>query len=213
MSGHLPRPPLALAITPSQPLRAAGVQRLRADEFAALCDAQGLMARSHEQAQALVAGADAVREQARQEGLALGRAQGREEALAAVAAMRAQLRSWVLETEPRLVELVSRCVAEVVRGVDTDAMVRGSVERALVEVASASDIRIKVHEQQVAMMRDAVADLSRRHDLRGVIRVEPLMSLKPGDCIVETPLGLLDLRLDAQLAFIQQALAPSGTAA
>jgi type III secretion protein L len=188
------------------------VQRLRADEFAALCDARELLARAHEQAQAMIAGAEAVREQARQEGLVQGREQGRDEALAAVAAMRAQLRAWVLETEPRLVELVSRCVSEVVRGVDVDALVRGSVERALVEVATANDIRIKVHEQQVPMMRDAVADLSRRHDLRGVIRVEPLASLKPGDCVVETPLGLLDLRLAAQLGFIQQALAPSASA-
>jgi type III secretion protein L len=186
------------------------VQRLRAEDFAALCDARQLIASAREEARAIVEGAEAVREQARREGLEQGRREAQLEATEAVAGMRANLSRWVLETEPRLIELVSRCVADVVRGVDADTLVRASVERALIELAAAPDVRIKVHESQVPMLRERMAELAARLDLRGVLRVEALASLQPGDCIVETPLGLLDLRIGVQLAFVDRALSTAG---
>jgi type III secretion protein L len=197
-----------VVLTEGRPALAAGVQRLRASEFQQWVSAQDALTVAEATAQGIVARAGEVREQARQEGLAQGRAQARDDLVQAVADLRGQLRRWVLDTEPKLVELVWRCVQEVVRGVDPSQLVRGSIDRALGEMATAPDVRIQVHESEVAALRESLAQLAQRHDIRGVLRVEASVALKPGDCIVESPLGLVDLRIDSQLAFIDRTLHP-----
>ena len=44
--------------------------------------------------------------------------------------------------------------------------------------------------------------------MRGVVRFEASMALKPGDCIVESPMGVVDLRVESQLQFVNQTLSP-----
>lgn len=208
MQTHVARAPLAVVLTEGRPALAAGVQRLRASEFQQWVSAQDALTVAEATAQGIVARAGEAREQARQEGLAQGRAEARDDLVQAVADLRGQLRRWVLDTEPKLVELVWRCVQEVVRGVDPSQLVRGSIDRALGEMATAPDVRIQVHESEVAALRESLAQLAQRHDIRGVLRVEASVALKPGDCIVESPLGLVDLRIDSQLAFIDRTLHP-----
>jgi flagellar biosynthesis/type III secretory pathway protein FliH len=49
----------------------------------------------------------------------------------------------------------------------------------------------------------------RQYDLRGMVRVEGLPALMPGDCIVESPIGSVDLRVESQLKFVEQTLNPA----
>jgi type III secretion protein L len=150
-----------------------------------------------------------VRAQAVADGLQQGRADARDEVVQAVAGMRGHLRHWVQETEPRLVDLVARCVREVVTETDSMRLVRGSVGRALSEMVTAPDVRIQVHESHVPALREQMAQLIQEYDLRGVLRVEASAALKPGDCVVESPLGVIDLRVDSQLRFVEQTLKPT----
>lgn len=208
MQTFMARAPVAVVLTEARPALAAGVQRLRALDFQQWVDAGQALAVAEATAQGIVSRADEVREQARLEGLERGRAQARDELMEAVAGLRGQLRRWVLDTEPKLVDLVWRCVQEVVRGVDPSQLVRGSIDRALAEMATAPDVRIQVHASEVPALREALAALAQAHDIRGVLRVEASAALKPGDCIVESPMGLVDLRIDSQLAFIDRTLHP-----
>lgn len=208
MQTFMARAPVAVVLTEARPALAAGVQRLRALDFQQWVDAGQALAVAEATAQGIVSRADEVREQARLEGLERGRAQARDELVEAVAGLRGQLRRWVLDTEPKLVDLVWRCVQEVVRGVDPSQLVRGSIDRALAEMATAPDVRIQVHASEVPALREALAALAQAHDIRGVLRVEASAALKPGDCIVESPMGLVDLRIDSQLAFIDRTLHP-----
>ena len=208
MPGSLPRPPVAVVLTAEHPTLAPGAQRLRAAQWQQWMEAGEALRAAQRTARAIVGRAEADREEARQQGLRQGREEARSELLKATAEMRGTLGRWVRETEPRLVDLVLRCVREVVRGVDPSQLVRGSVDRALTEMTRAADVRIQVHESQVAEIREALASLAQQHDIRGVVRVEAAMSLQPGDCIVESPLGLVDLRVASQLRFVEQAVHP-----
>jgi flagellar biosynthesis/type III secretory pathway protein FliH len=198
-----------VVLSPDRPTLAAGVRRLRADEYQCLSEAWAVLDRARLDADEMVGRADSVREQAVVDGLQQGRAAARDELVEAVASLRANLRQWVLETEPRLVDLVARCVREVVTDTDSMQLVRGSVGRALSEMVTAPDIRIQVHESQVPALREQLAQLIQTHDLRGVLRVEASASLNPGDCVVESPLGVIDLRVDSQLRFVEQTLKPT----
>lgn len=208
MQGFVAAAPVVVELRADRPGLAAGVQRLRADEHTRLVQAWQALESAQQQADEIVGRAQLVREQARQDGLAEGRAAAREELVASVGEMQATLQRWVAQTEPQLVAMVLRCVREVVKGTDPQVLVHSSLGRALSELNAASEIRIKVHESHVADLRNEVETLVQQHDLRGVVRVEAAPTLKPGDCIVESPLGSVDLRVESQLKFVDQTLNP-----
>jgi len=168
-----------------------------------------MLASAEQQAADIVGRAEAVRDQARAQGLSEGRVTARQELLQAVGDMQATLQTWVARTEPQLVAMVLRCVREIVRESDPENLVRGSVARSLAELNAAAEIKNKVHESHVAVLPAQVDTLVQQFDLRGVLRVEAAATLKPGDCIVESPLGTVDLRVDLQLKFVDQTLNPS----
>lgn len=209
MQNFMARPPVAVQLSADRPAIAPGVRRLRADQYQALQEAWAALDQAKLEAQNIVGRADAVRQEAMADGLKEGRQAARDELIQSVTAMRATLRRWVLETEPKLVDLVARCVREIVTNVDTVQLVRGSVGRALGEMVTAPDVRIQVHESHVPVLREQLAHWVQEYDLRGVLRVEASAALQPGDCVVESPLGLIDLRVDSQLRFVEQTLKPA----
>lgn len=209
MQGFVAGPPVVVELRADRPGLAPGAQRLRAVDHARLVRAEQMLDAAERQAADIVGRAEAVRDQARAEGLSEGRQLARGELLQAVGDLQATLQLWVGRTEPQLVAMVLRCVREIVRDSDPAVLVRGSIARSLAEMNAATEIKIKVHESHVAELRMQVDALVERFDLRGVLRVESTPSLKPGDCIVESPLGTVDLRVDSQLKFVEQTLNPA----
>lgn len=208
MQTYVARPPVAVVLKEGAIGLGAGVGRIKAVDYARMVSASQALEHAEARAAALVHKADAVLEDARQSGLQSGRAMAREELLSSVAELRAMLGTWVRQTEPRLADIALRCVQEIVRSTDTSALVLDSVHRALAEMSAAQDIRIQVHADHVDELRARMSELVERHALRGVVRVEAAMALKPGDCVVESPLGVVDLRVESQLRFVQQTLQP-----
>ncbi len=208
MQTYLARPPVAVVLTEGAISLGPGIGRIKSVDYTRLVAASQALAHAEARATDLVNQADAVLEDARRSGLQQGRELAREELLSSVAELRAMLSAWVRQTEPRLSDIALRCVQEIVRSTDKSALVQDSVHRALAEMSSAPDIRIQVHADHVAELRARMSELIERHALRGVVRVEAAMALKPGDCIVESPLGVVDLRVESQLRFVQQTLQP-----
>jgi len=206
MQADLARAPVAVVLKELSVAVAPGVRVLKARDYAQMVQAEQALSAATAQAADIVARAEAVREDARRAGQEQGRADARAELLSSLTELQSTLGQWVRQTEPRLVDLVLRCVQEVVRSADVTDLVQDSVHRALSEMAAAQDIRIQVHESQVEGLRLQLTALMERHSLRGSVRVEASVALKPGDCIVESPLGVVDLRVDSQLKFVQQVL-------
>lgn len=209
MQGFVAAAPLVVELRAERPGIAPGAQRLRADDYARLVQVSQMLESAERQAADTVGRAEAVREQARLEGLKEGRAAARRELITAVGEMLATQQLWVTQTEPKLVAMVLRCVREVVKGTEPEVLVRSSIGRALAEMSAVSEIRIKVHESHVAKLRLEVDEMIRQYDLRGMVRVEGLPALMPGDCIVESPIGSVDLRVESQLKFVEQTLNPA----
>lgn len=206
MQDHIPQPALVVELRADRPGLAPGTQRLRSADFMQLMQTHETLSSAQAKAAEIVARAVDVQEQARMEGLAAGRAEARTELLGAITAMQATLQDWVLQTEPQLVAMVLRCVREVVKDTDPESLVRGSIGRALSEMTTATEIRIKVHESHLTELRAEVDELAQKYALECSLRVESSPALKPGDCIVESPLGTVDLRLETQLKFVDQTL-------
>jgi type III secretion protein L len=208
MQNYISSAPLVVELRSDRPTLAPGVQRLRSADFERLMDTYQTLSEAEIRAEDIVRRAKKVQDDARQQGLREGRFVARGELLSAVSEMQATLQEWVRATEPQLVAMVLRCVREVVKSVDADSLVRGSIGRSLSEMTTASEIRIKVHESHLADLRAEVNTLAEDYAIEGSIRIESTPSLKPGDCIVESPLGTIDLRIESQLKFVDQTLTP-----
>jgi type III secretion protein L len=116
------------------------------------------------------------------------------------------MQAWIAAVEPNLIELVTRCVKEIIERTDRSALIQESVDRGLAELSSANEIKIKIAPSQAETIRPLLASIADRHGLRATVRLEPDAMLKEGDCIVESPMGVVDLRIDTQLRLIKNAL-------
>jgi len=208
MQNYISSAPLVVELRSDRPTLAPGVQRLRSADFLRLMDTYETLSEAERRATEIVCRANDVQNEARQQGLREGRLAARAELLSAVSEMQANLQEWVRATEPQLIAMVLRCVREVVKSVDADSLVRGSIRRSLSEMTTASEIRIKVHEGHLADLRAEVDVLAQEYGIEGSIHIESSPSLNPGDCIVESPLGTIDLRIESQLKFVDQTLIP-----
>jgi flagellar assembly protein FliH len=189
-------------------LRAPGTRRIPAQLWDASLEARRRLDEAALEARAVVerarGEADAIRARAA--------AEGREEGLAGateLVAYAAVVRSRILaESEPQLVELafaVARCVLERIVERDRDA-VADVAARALEGVLQREDVRLRVHPEDAATLREAEPRLSDQLTRARCIAIVVDPSVSRGGVIVETEAGSVDARLATQLEALRQAL-------
>lgn len=184
----------------------AGTVLLKSADFESLRSLE----ETHAQVATLVADAkaqaDHIRAEARKEGLEQGLADAQKLALGQVAQMQSSMNQWVAHTDDQLIDLVGRCVMQVVDKIDPSLIARQSVEKGLAQLVSASQIVVRVHPSMVELMETQSAQVAREHGITGVIRVVPDGTLKESDVLVESPIGSVDLRLEHQLQLLSETL-------
>ena len=217
MQNFVTKPPVVVVLKPDSLSLAPDAAVVKAAQYGVLAEAQAAKQEAQAQAARIIDAANAKLEQAQADGEALreqkrieGQQQGREEARAEVAEtiskLNASMQAWIAEVEPTLIQLVTRCVKEVVETTDRSAVIKEAVDRGLAELSSANEIKIKIAPSQAESIRPLLAEIADRHGLRATVRLEPDAMLKEGDCIVESPMGVVDLRIDTQLRLIKNAL-------
>lgn len=168
----------------------------------------------------------AVREAARTEGFAAGYAeglaQGRQEGVAqiraaleraeAIAAAIVESRATALEELiPRIADLAIRVAAVVVRETvaqHPEAIVP-VVREAVAQVRDEDRLTVRLHPEDLAILREAVEEIGQRVGTRIVLRED--RSIARGGCLVETSRGLVDSRLESKLAVLHDLVARGGT--
>jgi type III secretion protein L len=183
---------------------------LTAAEVGPLLDAQALCQRAADLAASRAAKIDqaaaAARVAARAEGLELGRREAREELAAALATLaataaaeRERLRG---EVGPLALDVVRKILGQFA---PQDVLV-GLARSALREMLPAPAVALVVHPDHVDAIRDRLRS-ERTGDpvdsTRVEVRADP--ACEPGDCRLETGLGLIDAALDARLSRIAHA--------
>lgn len=170
--------------------------RLAARAHRALTDGEALL-------RAARAEATALREAARQEGLARGLAQAAAVLQEAESLRREAARAARADVARLAVAAAGKLLGRELRA--APQALAELVEQALAEAAGARRARVLVGPQPEEALEAARARLSARAaDLAWVLEVDP--ELAPGDCVIETDLGRIDARLETQLAALLDAL-------
>lgn len=183
-------------------------RRIEAEVYEAGERARALVAKAEEDAAEIRAAAEADRERLRAEAIASGRAEGLAQAAAAlVAAVRERDRR-LAGVERELLALaidVARKILGRELALDPAAVV-GIARAALAAAQGRRELTLRANPEDADALRAADGALGGAvgPSARFAIREDP--SVPPGGVVVETEAGLLDARLETQLATLLRAL-------
>jgi len=200
-------------LLPGRPLNprqlAAGVDPaakiVRAEEMAALADAQAMLAAAGRQADDLLAQTEDAFRKERERGYA----DGREEALMDQAEKMIETVGRTIDyfasVESEMVELVLAAVRKVVDGYDDRQQIMIVVRNALAVVRNQKQMTLRLHPAQVDTVRAQVNDLLAAYPGVGYLDIVPDGRLAQGACILESEIGLVEASLEGQIQALRGA--------
>jgi len=174
----------------------------------ARAEAAALVARARAEAETLRAEAVAAREAARREGFETGRADGLAEAAVALAVARAEAARIIDAAEPVALAVAATMAEKIVgRAValapETMAEIAGEALAAC--RPGAGTVRVRVHPDDLPAVEARRAALEARAPAAALELVADDTVGRHG-CVIETPQGRVDARLETQLAALERAL-------
>jgi flagellar biosynthesis/type III secretory pathway protein FliH len=175
----------------------------------ARAEADALIAGARAEADAIRAEAEAVREAARQGGLEAGRADGLAEAVLTLAAARAEAARLVDASREVAIALAAKMAERIVGRAVTlapEVMAEIVAEALAVCRPGADVVRFRLHPDDLAAVETCRALLAARAPAAAAIELLADDTVGRHGCVIETPHGRVDARLETQLAALERAL-------
>lgn len=187
---------------------APGTRLIRAEEYSRQLEAGELLAAARPRADAIRAEAEEAYETRRREGYEDGVMEGRMEQAEKMMETAMQAVEYIENIEETLVKVVTSAVRKIIGELDERERIVRVVRTALVSVRSQQKVLIRVCPADEPAVREALAAMIASAP-GGVsfldVSADPRM--KPGDCILESELGVVDAGLETQLRALENALA------
>lgn len=204
MAFLVPRDPL----TPMRQLQARvapGQKVIRAADFAAWGDAQALLESARQQADAIIAGAAAKLEAERQRGYEEGLTEARMEQAEKMIDTVSHTIDYFARVESDMVSLVMAAVRKIIDGFDDTERVLIVVKNALSVVRNQKQMTLRLHPQQVDVVRSRVNDLLAAYPGVGYLDIVGDGRLSLESCILESDIGLVEASIEGQIKALEAA--------
>ncbi len=204
MAFLIPRDPL----TPRRTLQARiapGTRVLPAAEIVAWTQSEGLVAAAQAQAEAILAGAQAAYEQECQRGHADGLAEAKMAQAEKMIETIGRTVDYFGQVEADMVALVMGAVRKIVDDYDDSARVLIVVRNALSVVRNQKQMTLRLHPQQVEVVRARINDLLSAYPGVGYLDIVADARLGPHACILESEIGLVEASIEGQIAALETA--------
>ncbi len=185
-----------------------GARRIPAELWDAAAESRRRVAEAGIEARALVESARAQAEAIRARAAAEGREEGLASATEVMARAALERQDLLASSEPQLLDLAFAVAQRILTRVverDRDAVV-DIASRALEAVRQRIDVRLRVHPDDLASLRDAEPRLIERLVRAPCIALLGDSSIGRGGVVVETEAGTVDARLATQLEGLRRAL-------
>lgn len=194
-------------LTGNHVLPAPGVRVLRAADYASLVEANRLLAMAEQRAAAMAADAEKAYEERRRQGYEDGLMEGRMEQSEKMLETAMQAVEYIEGVEGKLVDVVTSAVRKIIGELDDRECTVRVVRNALAAVRSQQRVLIRVSPDDKDSVRQALAAMiSSSPGAATFLDVTADPRMKPGDCILECELGVVDASLETQLKAIEHAL-------
>ena len=194
-------------LTGNTVMPAPGVRVLRAADYARLVEANDVLAAARERAAAMAAEAEKAYEERRQAGYEDGLMEGRMEQAEKMMETAMQAVEYIEGVEAKLVGVVTSAVRKIIGELDDRECTVRVVRNALNAVRSQQRVLIRVSPDDKDAVRTSLAAMiSSAPNGATFLDVTADPRMKPGDCILECELGVVDASLETQLKAIEHAL-------
>jgi type III secretion protein L len=175
-------------------------------------EAAALLARARTEADALRAEAGAAREAARREGFEAGRADGVAEAAVALAAAQTEAARLVAAAGPTAIALAAKMAERIVGravALAPETMAEIAAEALAACRPAGGTVRVRIHPDDLPAVEAHRVALEARAPA-AVLELVADEAVGRHGCVIETPQGRVDARLDTQLAALERALTAGG---
>jgi type III secretion protein L len=133
-----------------------------------------------------------------------GWAAGAAEAARLVAAATARVEQHANALENELPALVADIVEQILGSFDPGELLPRAVRHALAQVRASADLHLRVAPEGAESLRRSLADLAGPDGANVRVEVDP--SIKPGDCVLCSELGNIELGIAAQIRALREGL-------
>lgn len=179
---------------------------MKAPEYAAVVEAERVLAEARVRAAALEAEArgayDAERARGYADGLAEAAAGAAEQQLETVS----RTVAWFGTVENRMVEVVGTALRKVLGELDEGELVRRVVHAAMRTMRNQRQVVVRVAPEAVAEVQSRLAEIMADYSGISFVEVQPDSRLRRGGCILESELGVVDASVEVQLTALSRAL-------
>ena len=179
---------------------------VKADDLRLLKEASEVLEKARARAADVKASLERVEEEARQRGEARGLEEGRREA--AVQHWKTVLStvSYLRGIEEALIRTVTDSLGRIVMEIPPQERIVQLVGRALQDLSAVQKVIVNVHPDDVRVVTSEVNAMEATLPAGVLIEVRQRPDLSPGNCLLETPLGVVDASLEAQLQAMHESL-------
>ncbi len=180
---------------------------IRAREYADIVAAEDLVARARAEAERILREAAETYEAEKQRGYQEGLAEGKMEmAMTMLDSLTAGV-DYLAGIESTMVELVMSAVGKIIDGFSDEERVLGIIRKSLAYVRSQKRVTLRVCPEDGDIVTANLASLESLYAGIDLIDVVPDPRMQPGDCILESEMGLINAGLATQLEGIRRAFA------
>lgn len=179
---------------------------IKAAEYQAYLEAQALIAAAQAQAAALRADAERALSAEQARGYAEGQAQAADELADQLLEASGRILDYLAGIEHEMADLVSQATAKVLGRLPPEDLVLAVVREALRQTRDQKRATLRVAPAQVEMVRAHLAEITVEQPGMSSLDVVGDDRIGAGGCIIETPMGIVDARLDTQLRNLRERL-------
>lgn len=195
-------------LTPQRKLQASiapGTRVLRAAQIAAWGQAEELIASARDQAQAIAVDARAAYDAQCQRGYAEGLAQAQMTQAEKMIETVGRTVEYFAQVEADMVALVMSAVRKIIEDYSDAERVLIVVKNALSVVRNQKQMTLRLHPQQVEVVRARINDLLAAYPGVGYLDILADGRLGQHACILESEIGLVESSIDGQIAALENA--------
>ena len=176
------------------------------EEFAAVLDAEAIIAEAREQAAKIVSDAEQVYEQRKLDGYEDGINEGRLEMSMKMIDTVASSVDFLSSLEASAVKLVTKSIKKVLGEIPQPDRITTVVKNAVAVARNEPKVICRVCPSDVETVKSRLAEIMQPYPSINFIDVVPDTRLQEDGCVLETDIGVVDASVDVQLKAIEQSL-------
>lgn len=179
---------------------------LKAQEYSTLLEAQGILDAAHQESQKIIEAAKLQVEEELKKGYACGLSDGQAEISKKMIETVATSASYIADFEKKLIQVIMESLRSILGDLDPKERVVRVANKALNLMRNQKQVTLEVSPEEAEALSSSITTLLERHPMIGMIEVKAEKRMKPGDCILRTPVGSVEASISMQLNAIQSAL-------